>query len=47
MEVVMKREDNTQTGIVELGQASVLTEGNGSSGGDGAGQKLQGGLSDD
>lgn len=42
----MKREDNIDV-VIELGQVSVLTEGNGGSGGDGAGQKILSGLSDD
>jgi hypothetical protein len=42
----MKHED-TLDAVIELGAASVLTEGNGDQGGDGAGQKILGGLSDD
>ncbi|MGD9714241.1 MAG: benenodin family lasso peptide [Thermomicrobiales bacterium] len=42
----MNREDNSDV-VIELGQASVLTEGNGQSGGDGAGQRILSGLSDD
>lgn len=44
----MDREDNNQVdGVIELGSVSVLTEGNGDSGLDGAGQKVISGLSDD
>ena len=42
----MKREDNSDV-VIELGPVSVLTEGNGESGGDGGGQKILSGLSDD
>ena len=44
----MKNEDTVQRdAVINLGAASVLTEGNGEQGGDGAGQKILGGLSDD